>query len=184
MSIHLDLNVALIIVDLQDDFISELDYRANKAIRNSFRLIAAFRKYRLPVFVVLTIGLPPGRIDAENCARTIRGYYYVQGKMLDPGCCFIRRRTWSAFSGTTLQRRLQRSGITQVVIAGLRTGISVESTARHAYDLSYNVALATDAMADRGFGRHVNSVVGVFPSLGEVVTTYQLIRQIRRREPN
>ena len=51
---------------------------------------------------------------------------------------------------TTLRRR----GVTQVVLTGVATSVGVESTARSAYDLGYNVTLVVDAMTDRDADAH------------------------------
>jgi nicotinamidase-related amidase len=45
-----------------------------------------------------------------------------------------------------------------VVLTGVATSIGVESTARSAYDLGYNVALVLDAMTDRDAGREKKSI--------------------------
>ena len=47
---------------------------------------------------------------------------------------------------------------TQVVLAGIATSAGVESTARSAYDLGYNVALVVDAMTDRDADAHRHCV--------------------------
>ena len=51
--------------------------------------------------------------------------------------------------GNRPRRYLRRRGVTQIVLAGVATSIGVESTARSAYDLGYNVTLVLDAMTDR-----------------------------------
>jgi nicotinamidase-related amidase len=65
--------------------------------------------------------------------------------------------------------------VTQVVIAGVTTSIDVESTARHAYDLGLNVTLAVDAMTDTSVVAHANSITRIFPSLGEIGTTAEIV---------
>ena len=44
---------------------------------------------------------------------------------------------------------LQQRGVTQVIPTGVSTSRGVESTARIAYDCSYNVVFVSDAMTDR-----------------------------------
>jgi nicotinamidase-related amidase len=61
-----------------------------------------------------------------------------------------------------------------VVIAGVATSIGVESTARHAYELGFNVAVAVDAMTDHSFDAHNHSIQKIFPRLGETGTTRQI----------
>jgi nicotinamidase-related amidase len=65
--------------------------------------------------------------------------------------------------------------VTQVVLAGVATSIGVESTARHAYELGFNVSLVIDAMADLNPDAHANSIARIFPRLGETGTTEELV---------
>jgi nicotinamidase-related amidase len=68
----------------------------------------------------------------------------------------VTKRTWGAFTNTDLERHLKSVGVTQVLIAGVATSIGVESTARHAYELGFNVGLAVDAMTDMSLDAHNN----------------------------
>ena len=70
---------------------------------------------------------------------------------------------------------MKSSGVTQVVITGVATGSGVESTARQAYELGFNVTLAVDAMIDRRPDAHDHSVRSVFPRLGETGSTDAVI---------
>ena len=87
----------------------------------------------------------------------------------------MTKHRWGAFTETGLEARLRDRGITQVVIAGVATSIGVESTARQAHELGFNVTLALDAMTDRDPDAHDNSVTRIFPRLGETGTTAQLL---------
>jgi len=86
------------------------------------------------------------------------------------------KRTWGAFTNTDLEAHLKELKVTQVVIAGVATSIGVESTARHAYELAFNVTLAVDAMTDMNPDAHTNSITRIFPKLGETGTTEEIIR--------
>ena len=92
-----------------------------------------------------------------------------------PGDHLVTKQTWGAFTGTDLETHLKRSGVTQVVIAGVATTAGVESTARHAHEIGFNVALAVDAMTDMSAEAHHNSITRIFPRLGETGTTRQII---------
>jgi nicotinamidase-related amidase len=77
--------------------------------------------------------------------------------------------------GTGLNEHLKSLGVTKVVIAGIATSAVVESTARQAHELGYNVALAVDAMTDRNAEAHTNSITRIFPRLGETGATQDVI---------
>jgi nicotinamidase-related amidase len=67
------------------------------------------------------------------------------------------------------------------VIAGVATSLGVESTARHAYELGFNVILAIDAMTDMNPDAHANSLTRIFPRLGETGTTQEIIDLLGKR---
>ena len=83
----------------------------------------------------------------------------------------MTKRTWGAFTNTGLREYLEKLGVTQAVIAGISTSAGVESTARFAHELGFNVSLAVDAMTDTSLDAHTNSVTRIFPRLGETGTT-------------
>jgi nicotinamidase-related amidase len=60
-------------------------------------------------------------------------------------------------------------------MAGIATSIGVESTARSAHDLGYNVILAIDGMTDLDAEAHRNTVERVFPKLGETGTAAAIL---------
>jgi nicotinamidase-related amidase len=71
-------------------------------------------------------------------------------------------------------------GVTQVVIVGVATSNGVEVTARQAYELGFNVTLATDAMTDSHADAHAYSVARVFPRIGETGATQEIIILMRK----
>jgi nicotinamidase-related amidase len=93
----------------------------------------------------------------------------------------VTKRAWGAFTGTGLDAHLKGLGVTEVVIVGIATSAGVESTARQAHELGYNVALAIDAMTDRSAEAHANSLTRIFPRLGETETTQEIIALLDKR---
>jgi len=93
----------------------------------------------------------------------------------------VTKRTWDAFTNTGLEAYLKGKGVTQVIVTGIATSIGVESTARLAYALGFNVMLATDAMSDRSAEAHDNSISYIFPRLGETGTTQEIIHLVKAR---
>ncbi len=95
----------------------------------------------------------------------------------------MTKRARGAFLGTDLPERLKALGVTKIVLAGVATSIGVESTAREAYALGFNVALATDAMADRKHEMHAHSVASLFPRLGETGSTADILALLDAEPP-
>jgi nicotinamidase-related amidase len=63
-----------------------------------------------------------------------------------------------------------------VVLCGIATEFGVESTARAAHEHGYAVVLAEDAMTGRN--GHQNSVKNIFPRLGRVRSTAEIIQAL------
>ena len=93
----------------------------------------------------------------------------------------MTKRTWGAFASTDLEAQLKARGVTQVVIAGVATATGVESTARQAYELGFNVTLAIDAMTDMRPEAHDYSISNIFPRLGETGTSQDIIDLLPKR---
>lgn len=72
----------------------------------------------------------------------------------------------AAFYGTDLDLQLRRRGITNIVLCGISTSIAVESTARDAWERSYNLTFASDAMTDMNADAHERSLSIIFPRVG------------------
>ena len=54
------------------------------------------------------------------------------------------------------------------MLAGISTDVGVETTARSAATLGFNVVVAEDATSARTIEAHQNAIERVFPSLGRV----------------
>jgi nicotinamidase-related amidase len=92
-----------------------------------------------------------------------------------PGDVVILKRQWGAFYGTDLNLQLRRRGLTTIVICGISTEFGVESTARDAYEHGYEMIFAQDAMTGQTAESHANSVERIFPRLGRVRSTDEII---------
>ena len=156
---------------------------ATAILANAARLARAFRARQLSVVRVRVAFSPDGgdmlktRTDAagptgprapdfsELCEEIGSG----------PSDIVITKHQWDAFYGTELDLQLRRRKITGIVLGGISTSIGVESTARHARDLAYEIAIARDAVTDTNRDAHENSLQRIFPRLGQVDTTDAII---------
>jgi nicotinamidase-related amidase len=172
----LDERPALVVVDLQRGTTGNpIAHPVADVVDNAVRLTGAFRKRGLPV-VLAAFDLDaaaPGRSELGGRPDAVPADFADLIPELSAAGTDILlvRQAWSCFTATPLHALLQEAGVTQVVIAGLATSFGVESTARTAYDLGYNVVLAVDAMTDPRAEAHDNSVTRVFPVIGETGTT-------------
>ncbi|EGY00478.1 isochorismatase hydrolase [Nitrospirillum viridazoti Y2] len=168
----------MIVIDLQKGLLAMPGLPPlTGVLRNAADLATAFRRRGLPVVLVTVTGGPPGRTEQRRAPRDLPPDWAELVPELDarPGDHRVEKRTWGAFPHTDLDAYLKGQGVTQVVVAGVATSVGVESTAREAHALGYNVTLAVDAMADRDAETHDHSVTRIFPRLGETGTTAEIL---------
>jgi nicotinamidase-related amidase len=178
----LDDTAALIVVDLQKGVLSmPTVHPANEIIDRSAPLARAFREQGLPVVLVNVSGLAPRRTDAGTPKFSFQADWTELVPELEqqPGDHIVTKQRLGGFLGTTLDDYLRQRGVTQVVLTGVATSSGVESTARSAYDLGYNVTLVVDAMTDRDGDAHRHSVEKIFPRLGETARTDDVLKLLR-----
>jgi nicotinamidase-related amidase len=181
----IDQSTALIVVDLQNGVVAlPLAHPIDEVVARSVALIDAFRANGLPVVLVNVDGAPAGRTDqgAGGLRNLPDGWAeLIPAVNPQPTDIIVTKRARSAFANTGLTERLQKMGVTQVVIVGVATSSGVESTARHAHEYGFNVTLAVDAMTDSAIEAHQNSVTRIFPKLAETGTTQQILALLEAR---
>ena len=179
----IDPKSALIVIDLQKGISSMFpDSKDMQAVvNNTNRLSQAFRQKGLPVVLVVVAGTAPGRTDAPRRGQKELPAEFselVPDLVQEPNDIHIVKRTPGAFANTGLKDKLNALGVTQVVVTGVSTSNGVDSTARQAYELGYNVTLPTDAMMDANPETHATTIAAVFPRIAETGSTDDVLTLI------
>jgi nicotinamidase-related amidase len=180
---QIDSTAALVIIDLQKGVVAMAASLGGKeVVHNSAELARAFRKRGLPVVLVNVDKPAAGRTDAPR--RSLDGLPPDWTEIvpeLEPHATDHRvtKRAPGAFLGTNLDAYLRQRNATQIVLTGISTTAGVESTARSAFDLGYNVVFASDAMTDLSAENHHHAVANVFPRFGEVDTTAAILSKLK-----
>ncbi|MFG2725646.1 isochorismatase family protein [Streptomyces canus] len=158
---------ALVLVDLMDRIVAlPLEPRqGTEVLAAAEKLAAAFRTVGAPVVLV--------RVERPGVADQPPGSGLVTG-LARPGDIEIVKRTIGAFQGTDLDARLRELGVTTLVFGGIATNLGVESTARAALDLGYDLVFVDGAMAAFTAAEHEASARLDFPRLGTVATVDQV----------
>jgi len=187
---HLDSRTALVLIDLQKGITALPTVEPGDVIVDrAARLARAFRERDLPVVRVRVAFSPDGgdvlraRVDAAPPTPAQRPADWAELREeigTGPHDIIITKRQWDAFYGTELDLQLRRRRISGMVLAGISTSIGVESTARHARELNYEIAIARDAVTDTVREAHENSITRIFPRLGQVDTTDAIIAALSR----
>ncbi|WP_436527955.1 isochorismatase family protein [Actinoplanes sp. HUAS TT8] len=190
----IDPKTALVVIDLQHGIVTRpvAPIPAADVVARTAELAAAFRDRNLPVVLVRVAfaadgsDAPHGRTQAQRPAPSTpppANSSEIVDEIRADGDIIVTKRNWGAFHGTDLDLHLRRRGVTQVVLTGIATSIGVESTARAAYEHGYNVTLATDAMSDLTAEAHANSLDRIFPRLGELGTTTEILDLLDKTHP-
>jgi nicotinamidase-related amidase len=102
---------------------------------------------------------------------------------------------WSADGGDALRQVVDRPvpnmnlpadwwefpealGVAHIVIGGISTNIGVESTARNAWEIGFGLVFAEDAMSAATGEQHSFAVENIFPRLGRVRSTAQILQML------
>lgn len=161
---------ALVIIDVQEDFISPTGAGASWGIDMTAyepqldrieTLIAKGRAVGVtPVFVRVVTrsdtdsdalkllharkGRPPEALAICRAGTAGADYYRIKP---EAGDIEIAKTLYSSFSGTDLDAQLKARGIDTLVIVGFTTDCCVDSTARDAFHHNYSVFVVSDATA-------------------------------------
>ena len=179
----LDPKTALIVVDLQKGIVSlPTAHPMDDVVKHVGALAGAFRGHGLPVVLVNVAGGAPGRTEQPRGHREYPAGWtdLIPELNRQPQDHVVTKHTPGAFTNTGLEAHLRALGVTQVVIVGVATSNGVEVTARQAYELGFNVTLATDAMTDPRPDAHDWSLSKVFPRIGESGATRDIIDLIEK----
>ncbi|NUR58724.1 MAG: isochorismatase family protein [Catenulispora sp.] len=155
------MTTALVLIDLMPRLIAlpVAPHTGEDVLDRSRRLAAAFRAAGRPVVLV--------RVDRPNVAEQPPGSGFADD-LVQPGDVTLVKRSIGAFATTDLQARLKEIGATTLVLGGLVTNMGVESTARAAADLGYQLEFAADAMSALTAEEHEFAVRVTFPRFGKV----------------
>ncbi len=97
-----------------------------------------------------------------------------------PDDLVVTKHQWGAFYGTELDLQLRRRGVRTIVIGGIATNFGVESTARDAWERAYHLVFVEDAMATATPEMHRFPVETIFPRLGRVRSTADVLAALER----
>lgn len=141
---------ALLVIDAQkgvnmhDHWGGQCGHRNNpQSEQRIAELLAAWREARLPIFFTLH----DSREDASPLKLSLESGKSMPGLEPRPGEVVVVKDVNSGFTGTSLELKLRRCGVSRVVVAGYFTNMCVETTVRAAGNMGYDTYLAHDACA-------------------------------------
>jgi nicotinamidase-related amidase len=180
-------STALVLIDLQHSIVARqlAPHTSADVVRKAAQLANAVRtKGGTVIFVRVLIteilNLPVDEPSTRgNAAPPANASELVPEVGLQPGDLVVAKRQWGAFYGTDLDQQLRRRGIRTIILGGIATNFGVESTARAAFDRGYQLVFAEDAMSSVSAEAHQFSVRVLFPRMGRVRITEQVLAALR-----
>jgi nicotinamidase-related amidase len=182
------LKTALVVIDLQNGITSmpALPHSSKMVIENTVKILNVSRKNGMPVFLVNVkpsadmkdVLSPVSESSFKRSGYDSDWSQLVPELNVQPTDFLITKHQWGAFYGTELDLQLRRRGIETIILCGISTNFGVESTARFAYELGYNQVFAEDAMAARSEEEHNHSIKYIFPRLGLIGSTDNIVKAL------
>ncbi|HKJ81135.1 MAG TPA: hydrolase [Ignavibacteriaceae bacterium] len=181
---------ALVVIDLQKGIVAfeSHPYEANQVVNNAAALAEAFRKNKMPVFLVR---VTPSE-DMKDALKPITDSNVQWGGDRKPDWnqivselgpkendFVITKKQWGAFYGTDLDLQLRRRKIDTIVLCGIATNFGVESTARFAYEYGYQQIFVEDAKSGRSEAEHENTLKFIFSRIGRIRKTKSILEEIK-----
>jgi nicotinamidase-related amidase len=179
---------ALVLIDLQKGITARTTapHSSDRVVKNAARIAARFRTLAAAV-VLVNVDYSPDLRDmlfpeADAPFRTKDSpplpkdwAEFVPEIGPREGDLVITKRQWGAFYGTDLDLQLRRRGIRTIVLGGIATNMGVESTARDAFERGYDLVFVEDAMSSLTAEWHGFSVTQIFPRIGRVRSTEEVL---------
>jgi nicotinamidase-related amidase len=184
-------HTAIVVIDLQKGIVGMpggAPHTKPAVIANAARLLAAARAAGAQPILVHVGGAPDGadRLKPTSDQPMSRsGPLPPDWSELIPELdrqsadLVILKRQWGAFFGTGLDLQLRRRNLSTIILCGIATEFGVESTARDAYERGYELIFAEDAMTGLTAESHANSVERIFPRMGRIRSTEQIIAALK-----
>ena len=189
---------ALLLIGFQHDYfdptgilhgVVEESHRVSGTLENTIRLIEAFKASEMtmistpivfsdlydelenPIGILKTIRDVQAFKEGTPGAETIPEIKAYGDRIIElPG-----KKSFNAFSNTSLHATLRDKGVTNIVIAGCVTSICVHASALQAFDLGYEVTMISDCTSARTPIEQEFFCSDIFPLFSHVMTLEEFL---------
>ncbi|HKN28662.1 MAG TPA: isochorismatase family protein [Roseiarcus sp.] len=167
-------STALVLIDLQNGILGRKlePVSAETLIERGKALAERFRAAGAPVVLVNVAprSEETRRVDEQSPIPRIlpEGFTDLAPGLAKPGDLLITKHGWGAFFRTDLDAELKDRGVRTIVLGGVATQFGVESTARQAWELGYELVIAKDVTTSMGAEPHDRTMRHIFPRIARV----------------
>ena len=174
-------STALVLIDLQNGILGrKLEPLSADALLEAGKALA--RRFRAEGALVVLVNAAPVTEDKPRAVDEAfalprplpAGFIDLAPGLAEPGDLRITKKTWGAFSVPELDRKLRERGVRTIVLGGVATEFGVESTARQASELGYELVIVRDATTSITLESHQHSMRRIFPRIARVTESSAL----------
>jgi nicotinamidase-related amidase len=182
-------STALVLIDLQNGIVARTlaPHSATDVVARAAQLAATVRAkggtviyVRVDVADVLHLPVDAPMRDPNAPPPPPSASQIVPASGYQAADLLITKRQWGAFYGTELDQQLRRRKVRTIVLGGIATNFGVESTARAAFDRGYELIFVEDAMSSLSAAAHEFAVQNIFPRMGRVRASEEVLKQLAR----
>lgn len=189
--------VALLVIDMQHDFVDEDGavpcVGARRIIPVIRELVQAARQADVPVIYTqevhratrIDFGRELDGAETTHCLLGTRGVEIVPELAPQPGDVLIRKPRYSAFLGTDLPFVLSGLGIhpgDTLIVTGVATDVCVHYTCADAHQYDYRVRVVRDAVAGTSLEAHHAALRAIdYLQRGSLIEAHQLVAALATR---
>ena len=177
-------DTALLVLDLQLNFISNIKKDSDILLKNTAGAIEKARAAKIPIIYVIA-KFRDGLVDINPKNKLFSkllgsGDTFTEaGKLCEvhpsiaplPGDVIVIKKRVSPFTGTDLEVILKSLGVSHLVLAGISTSGVVLSTVRDAGDRDYQLTVLSDCVADNRDEVSKVLLEILFPMQADVITS-------------
>jgi nicotinamidase-related amidase len=166
---------ALVLIDLQNGVLGRKlePISAADLVERGKKLAGRFRAVGALVALVNVAPATeerPRRVDEPSALPKIlpQGFIDLAPGLAEPSDLKITKKSWGAFSVPELDLKLRERGVRTIALGGVAPQFGVESTARQAWELGYELIVVKDATSSITPEAHDNSMRRIFPRIARI----------------
>ena len=187
-------NSAVVVIDMQNDFVNEKGKLYSQLLRSAVepiqRLLEVARAVKLPIIYVRHV-YPPNYVGLALFSRSKKFGALKRGtwgtEIIDElkpvdGDPIVEKQRYGAFYNTNLEIVLRGLAVKTLIVTGVMTNACVESTVREAHSRDYPVLILSDCTATGSKEVHETTLKRM-PSFGIVASSEEVISLLRNQTP-
>jgi nicotinamidase-related amidase len=166
---------ALVLIDLQNGILGRqlAPVSAEDLIERSKTLA---RRVRAAGALVVLVNVKPPldgpmrQVDEPSALPKVlpAGFADLAPGLAEPSDILITKSTWGAFFHTDLDAKLKSRGVRTIILGGVATHVGVDTTARQAWELGYELVIARDVTTSMAVEPHDATMRYIFPRIARV----------------